>query len=1024
MREPCGSDPPSGPADTATWSGDDTGSHLIDRELERELVRAALFDGCPAPRIGRFAVAERLGAGASSVVYAAWDESLARRVAVKIFVTASPATYRQVQHEARALAQLSHRNVVAVYEVGEWHDHAFIAMELIAGTTLARWQTARKRSAAEIMDAYLQAGWGLAAAHRAGLVHRDFKPANVMVASDGRVAVTDFGLAGSAAHEAEATGLPTPISGSAITTRAAIGTPAYVAPEQRRGAIPHPSADIYSFSLALCEALIGWHPMQRAEPAWRAALARRVPRRVYEAICIGLAKQPSARGDTMAPLLDALTPARRTGWQRGTWIALAGLATVMAVVGLDQGRGRIGAPSPSRSLPPPFDAPSLHTLLHRIDAFVAAPPRSDDRAATASLRALLLAPLPTELRCSWPAPLVALALGEDHAVGLDEQGRVHACSLDGGALSLAATGARCIIAGPGGAIGLVDRDRRVRIVRSTGNGWQAVDAVEPAPTLLRQPAPEVACPIVILPEPGGAVRVLEHGDVTADGSGRIVAHATLDDVRIADRAGSELSSHRLPHGRRYPLLGISRDGSRVLAAELHGPVLWWQASTGRWREEPLYFPTPSLRRVRVSPSGVRALLLGYFGALEVRMLGGGRVAWLTSNAITDAVFRDDDTVIASDAEYRLWRWDLARQRAGVVTIHGRTVWSIASNAAIVASASEDGTVAVIDRRTGAPRLELRTATEIYRVVLDGDHLIAAGDDGLRRWSWRTGAPAPLAGGRGLRIWDVEPATDGRARIYLAGALVHGDVFTWTTSARTLVRHGPLPETRVSDVAVSPDGRTAAVVDSAGKLVVLDIVSRQITLEAKAHVGWVRRVAFDPATSTIVTVGDDGYFRTWSPPETTPRRSLRVDPGPVYDLDVHLGHAILGSYGGSVTLVDVATGQIARRYRGHDSPVCTARFRPDGQWFVTGDYAGRACLWRIDDDECHTWLDGHGASVRAATFADDGTVFTASDDGTVRYWRPTYDLPVDAMIAELALRGSRRGSVAGNGATPRAVSPDR
>ena len=293
------------------WSSDDTEAYPVDHELERELMRAALFGGCSAPRVGPFTVVQRLGAGASSVVYTAWDERLARRVALKIFIAESSATRHQVQGEARALALLSHRNVVAVYDVGEWRGHAFIAMELATGTTLACWQAAARRSTAELLGAYLQAGRGLAAVHQAGLVHRDFKPANVMVAGDGRVVVTDFGLARSVAPEPVAAGARDAAEGSALTIQPAAGTPAYAAPEQCAGAAPHPSADIYSFTVALCEALIGRHPRRAAKLMWRLALARRVSRRLYEAICAGLATRPSARGGTMAPLLAALAPPPR-----------------------------------------------------------------------------------------------------------------------------------------------------------------------------------------------------------------------------------------------------------------------------------------------------------------------------------------------------------------------------------------------------------------------------------------------------------------------------------------------------------------------------------------------------------------------------------------------------------------------------------------------------------------------------------------------------------------------------------------
>jgi serine/threonine protein kinase len=308
MREPPVIDPAAA-VDTTTWSSDETGSHAVDRELERELVRAALFDGTAAPRIGRFAVGERLGAGASSVVYAAWDDRLARRVAVKIFVASASATHDHVQREARALAQLSHRNVVAVYEVGDWRGHAFIAMELISGTTLARWQAARRRSLSEIIDAYLQAGRGLAAAHQAGLVHRDFKPENAIIGDDSRLRVVDFGLA-CEVEDPE----------SAADRRRPAGTPRFMAPEIKAGAAVTPAADQYSFCIALAESL---KEAQHPPPRWVAAVTDR-----------GCATEPGERFASMAELLRALArdpvrTRRRIAMSTGLAAAIGAIAFVI-----------------------------------------------------------------------------------------------------------------------------------------------------------------------------------------------------------------------------------------------------------------------------------------------------------------------------------------------------------------------------------------------------------------------------------------------------------------------------------------------------------------------------------------------------------------------------------------------------------------------------------------------------------------------------------------------------------------------
>jgi WD40 repeat protein len=647
-------------------------------------------------------------------------------------------------------------------------------------------------------------------------------------------------------------------------------------------------------------------------------------------------------------------------------------------------------------------------LLRQIDTFVAAPPRDDDHPAAAALRALVLAPLPTELACDWPAPPVALSLGSAYAIGIDDLGRVHACALDGGAISQVADDARCAVAGPDGLIGIVDRSLRARVVRATAAGWEAVAVTEPAGPIQDNVSPRW-CPIAVLHERGGAARVaLTNRGAVMDRAGRIEASASKDEVRIIDRTGLELASRAIPRSPYTPLPALSADGARALVVLLHGPLLWWQADTGQWREERVHFDTPTLNRARLSPSGERALLVNSIGGMEVRTLGGGGTAWLTSDPVVDAVFRDDDTVVAVDLDGRLWRWDLQAQRSGVVAIHRRAVWSIASAPEIVASVSEDGTATVVDRRTGAVRLELHPGTEIYRVLLDGDHLVTGGNDGLRRWDWRTGAAIPLAEGRGVRIWDFAPATAGDGtRIYLAGALASGAIFAWDPRERIAIRRSR-PNTRIGDLAVSADGRTAAAVDSDGRLFVFDAVGRSPGVEIEAHSGWARHLAFDPVTATIATVGDDGYLRSWSPPERAPRHEVLVNPNrsPIYGLDVQRGHAVTGSYDGGVALVDLASGQIVRRYHGHDSAVRIVRLGPDGRWFATGDNDGRVCLWQIDETACHTWLDGHRTAVLDVEFADDGTIFTASNDGVVRYWRPTYDQPVGALLAGLPRRARR------------------
>ncbi|HVE87936.1 MAG TPA: serine/threonine-protein kinase, partial [Myxococcales bacterium] len=221
----------------------------------------------PGSRLGRYVVEGLLGGGGAGTVYAARDEALGREVALKILGGDSLLQQGRALGEAKALARVSHPNVVAVYEVGAADGLAFIAMERLRGVTLGLWLVAAPRSWREVLGACLQAGRGVAAAHAAGLVHRDVKPSNVLVDGSGRVAVTDFGLARQVAEGEVADGS---------------GTPAYMAPEQRAGERVGPWTDQYAFCLLALEALAG-----------------RAPGAVTRCLQRGMAREPARRFPSM-----------------------------------------------------------------------------------------------------------------------------------------------------------------------------------------------------------------------------------------------------------------------------------------------------------------------------------------------------------------------------------------------------------------------------------------------------------------------------------------------------------------------------------------------------------------------------------------------------------------------------------------------------------------------------------------------------------------------------------------------------
>ncbi|HTM19495.1 MAG TPA: serine/threonine-protein kinase, partial [Kofleriaceae bacterium] len=196
-------------------------------------------------KVGRYVVLELIGGGGMGMIYKAYDPQLDRAVALKLMRPAAaesdPDASNRVLREAQSLAKLQHPNIVAVHDAGLFGDQVFAAMEYVAGDTVSRWLKVEPRSAEEIVDVFRAAGRGLAAAHAAGLVHRDFKPDNVIVGTDGRVRVLDFGLARPA--------------GDAAAGGPSAGTPAYMAPEQHDHRVADARSDQYSFCVALYEAV-------------------------------------------------------------------------------------------------------------------------------------------------------------------------------------------------------------------------------------------------------------------------------------------------------------------------------------------------------------------------------------------------------------------------------------------------------------------------------------------------------------------------------------------------------------------------------------------------------------------------------------------------------------------------------------------------------------------------------------------------------------------------------------------------
>ena len=300
------------------------------RRLKASVLEGLFGDADPVS-VGRFRILERAGEGGFGVVYAAYDPQLDRKVALKLMRSGAKGSSQdgsdgaaRLLREAKAMAQLRHPNVVAVHDAGQIGRDVYIAMELVDGQTLGQWlREEPSRPAGEVLRVLVAAGRGLAAAHRQGVVHRDFKPANVLVDREGEPRVTDFGLArrrgvpeAPAREAADRVGS----SDDAVTrTGLVIGTPAYMAPEQRAGDDASERSDQFSFCVAAYEALWRQRPFagdtaedlleakQRGDIRPPPAVAG-VPARVRRAVLRGLATEPERRWPSMEALLVELEP--------------------------------------------------------------------------------------------------------------------------------------------------------------------------------------------------------------------------------------------------------------------------------------------------------------------------------------------------------------------------------------------------------------------------------------------------------------------------------------------------------------------------------------------------------------------------------------------------------------------------------------------------------------------------------------------------------------------------------------------
>jgi len=903
----------SGPVRGAGAEGDIEAQRMYARVTER------LFGGPSAPvKIGRYRVLERRGEGAMGAVYAALDERLGRKLAIKLLhphFAGDPTGRARLLREAQAMARLRHENVVLIYDVGTHgadDEQVFIAMELVDGCGLDAWLKQAPRSLAARLGVFLQAGRALAAAHRAGVLHRDFKPENVLVDAAGRARVLDFGLA-------RALGEPPPgeaedsLSEPLTRTGSILGTPAYMAPEQLRGDPVDARADQFSFCVALYEALYAERPfaaLHRFEPLRIADAPKdsRVPAALRRALLRGLNEDPAARFPDMDALLAALRPptATRRGWLAGLLLAGgAGIGAWTAAAlrepgpGLDLGRG------------PEAAAVALDRHA-RVQAAELVERRARDSRLTARVHRVLQEDPAL-------ASLLLQELGPDEDLtDLRRQvlaaplTRVRVPAVISGALWFDASGALVLEAEDGPR--RIDRDGRPRPGPAEGPRPILDGDGDEAAGARQWPGPREA-PVLRRDAHGrlflGRTWLRGHeGEIGAVAWSPDGAHVAVGDgaqIRVWHRRG-RLVGTLSGHEGTVRLLAWSPEGQRLLSAgddEL--PRVFHLADPGAG--QPLRGHTGPITAIAWHPDGEEVATASRDASVRLwTLVPAARLRLPHPGAVHALAWQPGGARLATasdDGHLRIFSLDADEPPRTLE--QGRTALSLAWSPDGQRLASAGGARLRVWTADGEPLHDLapvRRGEDTLAVAWTpaGDLLVAGNDDRLLLLPGGAGPPRPVSGPHAPLLRLVF-TPDGRE---LASVSVPGAARRWraelSATAASLHESGR-PPGEVNDLAWCPDGLLAlAREDHRVDLLAADGV---VVLERSTGVA---ALSVDCDATQLVAGLADGRLRRW----------WRGGGLPVHDL------------------------------RGHAAEVDALALGPDGELLASGDRSGRLYVWAWSD----------------------------------------------------------------------------